>query len=68
MHDPYGRMVDGDTRGMSWVVIVSILFLKILILEYVVMGIVCAAERRWSSVIYWVGAVILNIGILKGMK
>jgi len=37
----------------------------LLIIEYVVIAGAYAVQRDWSKVIYFVGAIILSIGVLK---
>jgi hypothetical protein len=39
-----------------------------IILQYVVIGIVSAVEGKWIMVLYWIGAVILNIAVLLMQK
>jgi hypothetical protein len=42
--------------------------IRILILEYIIIMMVCVWERNFARSLYWLGAVILQLGILLGMK
>jgi len=42
----------------------SKLLLQILIIEYVIIMIACMFECRWVMVLYWSGAVALNLAVL----
>jgi len=46
---------------------INYLLIKILLIEYVVVLIVCLFERNWYRALYWLGASLIQIGIL-GMK
>lgn len=46
----------------------SSLLIKILLVEYIIVAIVCAYERNWPKVLYWISASGLQIAILFGMK
>lgn len=38
-----------------------------LIIQYVVIMGVYAYQKNWPMVVYWFGAIVLNIGVLWGM-
>jgi len=40
------------------------LFVKILMLEYAIIAIAYACGRDWARVLYFVGAIILSVGVL----
>jgi hypothetical protein len=42
--------------------------MKILIFEYAILAIVCLFEKKFNIGLYWFGAVILNIAVLRGLK
>jgi len=42
--------------------------IKALLVEYIVIMIVCLYERNYPRVLYWIGASLLQVGILWGMK
>lgn len=42
--------------------------IKCLLIEYIVIMAVCVYEKNWARVLYWIGACLLQIGILWGMK
>ena len=42
-------------------------FVKILIIEYIIIAIAYAFQKDWARVLYFVGAIILSLGVL-GMK
>ena len=46
----------------------GIVLLKLLIAEYGVLLVVFAFGKNWNMVLYWAGAIILNIAVLKGMN
>jgi len=46
----------------------SNLLIKILCFEYIILATVCGLEGNWPRVLYWFGAIILNIGVLWGMR
>jgi uncharacterized membrane protein YuzA (DUF378 family) len=37
---------------------------KILIFEYFVIAAVYGMNKDWSRLVYWIGAIVLNVGIL----
>lgn len=47
---------------------ISTVLMRILLAEYLVLAIVCAFEKRYALIGYWVGASILTASVLKGMK
>ena len=42
----------------------SALLTGILIVEYLIIGIVCALEGQYAKALYWFGAIILTAGVL----
>jgi hypothetical protein len=42
--------------------------IRLFLVEYVVIMIVCLFERNWVKAFYWLGAAILNYSILLGFK
>jgi len=42
--------------------------IKILLVEYVAIMVACIIENNWVKCLYWLGASILNLSILLGMK
>jgi hypothetical protein len=40
----------------------------ILVAEYIVIAIVYAFNQQWIKSFYWLGATILNVSLLMGMK
>jgi hypothetical protein len=42
--------------------------MAILLVEYVALIVMAGVERRWWLASYWLGASILTLGVLKGMK
>ena len=38
--------------------------IKVLIVEYAIIMIVCICERNWARTLYWSGALILNYSLL----
>lgn len=42
--------------------------IKFLLLEYFVFMLCSIYERNWPISLYWLGAIILNAGVLCGMK
>ncbi len=42
-------------------------FVKILIAEYLVIATAYAYQRDWARVLYFIGAIVLSVGVL-GMK
>ncbi len=42
--------------------------MKWLILQYILVFLFCLYERQWPRALYWLGAAILNVAILWGMK
>jgi hypothetical protein len=42
--------------------------MRILLAEYVVIAIACLLEGKIPQTLYWIGAVILLIGVMMGMK
>jgi len=46
----------------------SSLMMKILIVEYIIVGIVCLLERDYPTALYWGGATMLTSSIVWGMK
>ncbi len=46
---------------------ISDAMVKFLIIQYVVILLVCLWENNWPKSLYWLGAAILNIGLLWGM-
>lgn len=39
-------------------------FMYLLLSEYTVLFLLCAWERNWGRCIYFIGAVVINIGVL----
>ena len=46
----------------------STLLMKILLIEYVIIMIVCMAEGNWTRTLYWCGAGILQTSVILGMR
>jgi len=46
----------------------STLLIKFLLAEYIVIMGVCVWERNWARVCYWGGAILLQFGVLAGMR
>lgn len=42
--------------------------MKVLLLEYMVIMVVCLFERNGPRTLYWFGAVLLQISVLWGMR
>lgn len=42
--------------------------MKFLCLQYIIIAIVYAISRDWIKTMYWLGATILNISIIMGLK
>jgi len=42
--------------------------IKLLLVQYAIITVVCVYECNWPRVIYWVGAGLIQVGILWGMK
>jgi len=42
--------------------------IKLLVAEYIIIMITCLLEHNWWRAFYWLGACILNIGVLGGMR
>lgn len=40
------------------------LLIKFLILQYIVLAIICGVEGYYAKALYWVGAVVLSLGVL----
>ena len=46
----------------------SNVLIRILCFEYLFVMVVCLFEKRWATALYWLGASILNTGVLLGMR
>jgi hypothetical protein len=46
----------------------SNLLIKILLIEYIIIMVVCVFEKNWARVLYWFGASLLQVSILWGMR
>lgn len=42
--------------------------IKLLLVEYVIITVVCVCEGNWVRTLFWFGASLLQVGILCGMK
>jgi len=47
---------------------VSRVLMAILLLEYAAIAVVCLFEKDWVKALYWVGASVLQIAVLFGMR
>lgn len=47
---------------------ISARLMQLLLIEYVLITGVCLWERDWPRTLYWAGAVVLQIGVMWGMK
>ena len=54
-------MEDGEEIMSNWLI-------KFLLVQYVIIALVCVYEHNWAKVLYWIGAGIIQVGILWGMK
>ena len=43
-------------------------FTRFLLLQYIMIAIVAMVEKRWVVALYWIGACILQISIMIGLK
>lgn len=43
---------------------ISISVMKLLFLAYVVLLVVCVVEKKWTLVLYWLGACFIQLGII----
>lgn len=46
----------------------SNLLIKFLLVEYFIIMGVCVWEAKFNMALYWIGAIILNYAILRGLK
>ena len=46
----------------------SNLIIKIFIVEYIILAVVCIYEGNWSMVLYWGSATGISISVLMGMR
>ena len=46
----------------------STFLIKLLLVEYIVIMSVCVWEGNWAHVCYWGGAILLQYGVLAGMR
>jgi len=42
--------------------------IKSLLIQYFIIALVCVYEKNWAKVLYWIGASMLQVAILWGMK
>jgi hypothetical protein len=42
--------------------------MKIMLVEYLVILAACLGERNWPRALYWLGATVLQVSVLWGMR
>lgn len=42
--------------------------MKILLCEYGIIMVVCMIEQNWNRALYWIGACILQVAVIWGMR
>lgn len=42
----------------------SDLFMRILLIQYIIVALACLVERNWARFLYWAGAILLTTGVL----
>lgn len=46
----------------------STLFIKFLLMQYLVIMAICLGEQNWAKALYWFGASLLQVSILWGFR